>query len=266
MGGRRLDITLIQALLIAGVVALTNLDGNVFGEMKLREPIVTGFLVGLILGDVTQGLIIGAALQIIWMGATGIGPTAQLDIGAGGTIGTAVALLTGTGPEVAITFGLPVAVIMQFLNTLLMTAFSVWMHHVDKLIDQLKEKQIIFIHFACSLITALMFATLTFIVMYFGNDVMESLVKGLPDWASRGLNAVAVLLPALGFALLLNILLEKHLIPFFIVGFAIAAYTQLNTIAVTLLAVAAAWFIYLLSTNSIVGMGRLVSSEEEEEL
>ena len=120
-----MEISLIQAVLIAAVAALTNLDGNFFGEMKFREPIVTGFLVGLILGDVSKGLLIGAELQVIWMGATGIGPTAQLDIGVGGTIGTAVALLTGKGAEVAITFGLPMAVIMQCLNTLLMTSYSV---------------------------------------------------------------------------------------------------------------------------------------------
>ena len=190
-----MDITVIQAILIAGVVALTNLDGNFFGEMKFREPIVTGFLVGLILGDVPKGLIIGAELQIIWMGATGIGPTAQLDIGAGGTIGTAVALLTGKGAEVAITFGLPVAVIMQFLNTLLMTLYSVLMHHVDNLIDELKEKQMVFIHILCGMITALMYGSLTFVVMYFGNNTINAIVKGLPAWANRGLNAVAVVLP-----------------------------------------------------------------------
>ena len=31
----------------------------------------------------------------MWMGAVGIGPVAQLDIGIGGTIGTAVAITTG---------------------------------------------------------------------------------------------------------------------------------------------------------------------------
>lgn len=261
-----MDITIVQALLIAGVVALTNLDGNFFGEMKFREPIVTGFLVGLILGDIPKGLIIGAELQVIWMGATGIGPTAQLDIGAGGTIGIAVALLTGKGAEVAITFGLPVAVIMQFLNTFLMTSYSVLMHHVDKLIDDLKEKQMILIHIACGMITALMYATLTFIVMYFGNNAIDAAVKGLPDWANKGLNAVALILPALGFALLLNILLEKNLVPFFIAGFAITAFTHLNTIAVTLLAVAVAWFVYLLRTNSIAGVSGATADEEDEEL
>lgn len=261
-----MDITVIQAILIAGVVALTNLDGNFFGEMKFREPIVTGFLVGLIFGDVPKGLIIGAELQIIWMGATGIGPTAQLDIGAGGTIGTAVALLTGKGAEVAITFGLPVAVIMQFLNTLLMTLYSVLMHHVDNLIDELKEKQMVFIHILCGMITALMYGSLTFVVMYFGNNTINAIVKGLPAWANRGLNAVAVVLPALGFALLLNILLEINLIPFFIAGFVITAFTHLNTIAVTCLAVSVAWVVYLLRTNSIAEAKETISNGEDEEL
>lgn len=261
-----MHITAIQAILIACVVALTNLDGNFFGEMKFREPIVTGFLVGLILGDVTKGLIIGAELQIIWMGATGIGPTAQLDIGAGGTIGTAIALLTGKGAEVAITFGLPVAVIMQFLNTFLITSYSVLMHHVDNLIDELKEKQMMFIHIMCGMLSALMYATLTFIVIYFGNDVINALVQGLPAWANRGLNAVAVILPALGFALLINILMEINLVPFFIAGFAITAFTKLNIIAVTLFAIAVAWVIYLIKTNSIAGASEQTAGGEVEEL
>ncbi|WP_371729414.1 PTS sugar transporter subunit IIC [Heyndrickxia coagulans] len=50
----------------------------------------------------------------------------------------------------------------------------------------------------------------------------------MPDWANNGLNAVAVILPALGFALLLNILMEKTLIPFFIAGFAITAFSGLR--------------------------------------
>lgn len=261
-----MEISLIQAVLIAAVAALTNLDGNFFGEMKFREPIVTGFLVGLILGDVSKGLLIGAELQVIWMGATGIGPTAQLDIGVGGTIGTAVALLTGKGAEVAITFGLPMAVIMQFLNTLLMTSYSVLMHRVDKLIDELKERQIVFIHIACGMLTAFIYAILTFIVIYFGNNAIDAAVKSLPQWASNGLNAVAVILPALGFALLLNILLETNLIPFFIAGFAITAFLNLNTIAVTCIGLAAAWVIYLIRTNSIPGAAEAAAHNEEDEL
>ena len=95
-------MSLVQAILIAIIAGVSRCEGDWLGECKLREPIVTGFLVGLVLGDVKTGLIIGAELQLMWMGAVGIGPVAQLDIGIGGTIGTAVAITTGTGAETAI--------------------------------------------------------------------------------------------------------------------------------------------------------------------
>lgn len=63
-------MTFIQALLIGLIAGLTVLDGNWLGEAKFREPVVTGFLVGLALGDVTKGLKVGAELQLLWMGAT----------------------------------------------------------------------------------------------------------------------------------------------------------------------------------------------------
>ena len=58
-------MTFIQALLIGLIAGLTVLDGNWLGEAKFREPVVTGFLVGLALGDVTKGLKVGAELQLL---------------------------------------------------------------------------------------------------------------------------------------------------------------------------------------------------------
>lgn len=76
-----MEISILQALLIGVVASLTCIEGDFLGECKLREPLVTGFLVGLILGEPVKGVIIGGQLQLIWMGATGIGLSAQLDIG-----------------------------------------------------------------------------------------------------------------------------------------------------------------------------------------
>jgi len=244
-------MTLLQASLIAGVAALTQLDGAWLGEMKLREPIITGFLVGLIMGDMTKGLLIGAQLQMIWMGATGIGPTAQLDIGTGGTIGAAVALVTGKGAASAILFGLPVAVIMQFVNTLLLTGYSALMQKVDNDVSEHKFNSIARIHYLCGFISFLMYFSLTFVPMYFGNSIIKQMVNGLPKWANSGMNAVAALLPAMGFALLLNIILEKKLIPFFIIGFIPAAFIgeDLTMVGITAVAVAIAWIMFMLLSN-----------------
>lgn len=255
-------MSLIQAALIGVVAAISYLEGGWLGECKLREPVVTGCLVGIILGDVKQGLIIGAQMELIWMGAASIGPTAGLSIGIGGTIGAAVALSTGSGIEVALAFGVPVSILMQFLQTLIDTAYSAPMHTVDKLIDEGgKERNIVWIHYFCGILTFFVYFLLTFVALYFGNDVINAVVSNIPEWASGGLNAIAKLLPALGFALLLNLLLETDLIPYFIIGFVLAAYLGMSMLGVAAVSIAIAWVIYILKRD-----GLSVNVEQEEEL
>lgn len=261
-------MSLIQAILIGCVAALTKIEGGWLGEMKFREPIITGFLVGCILNDVQQGLIIGAQLQLMWMGAVGIGPTAQLDIGTGGTIGVAVALTTGTGAETAIMFGVPIAILMQFCSTILMTLYSGFMARVDTEIDNFNLKAISFYHYLVGVCDFLMYAILTFIVMYFGNSAIEGIINALPDWANSGLTAVSVMLPCVGFALLLNIILDKSLIPYFIIGFIPAAFVgrDLSMIGIVSIAFAIAWIIFeLKSTVANNNVVTAVSSDDEWE-
>ena len=56
------NMNLIQAVFIGWDCALTQLEGDWLGECKIREPVITGFLVGLIMGDVAKGLFIGGSL------------------------------------------------------------------------------------------------------------------------------------------------------------------------------------------------------------
>lgn len=244
-----MQITVLQGLLIGLVAAFTAIEGDFMGECKLREPLVTGFLVGLILGDPVKGTIIGGQLQLIWMGSTGIGLSAQLDIGCGGTIGTAFAIMTGSGAEVAVALGLPVSILMQSLNVMKMTALSGLMHQADKYASEGNMKAMTRVHWAGFWIDLVEYTIPTFICVYFGAAVVESLVSGLPQWLMNGLGAVSVLLPAMGFAMLLQILITPKLIPFFIFGFAISAYTGLNMLAITLIAVSIALVMYQLLSN-----------------
>jgi hypothetical protein len=260
-------MTVLQSLLIAVVCGISALDGYWIGEAKVREPVVTGALVGLILGDFKQGLIIGAQLELIWMGTAAIGPVAGLAVGPGGTIGTAIALATGSGVEAAMMFGVPVSILMQFMQSLIDTGWSIPMHKVDKLIDEgEKEKQIITIHWMCGVSLFAIYGLLTFVALYFGNDTINAIVNGLPEWANTGLSAVAKVLPALGFALLLNLLLDKKLIPYFVIGFCLSAYLNMSLIGVCAISFAIAFIIYIErknKTNFALSMNVKDNSEDE---
>ena len=70
-----------QAIMLGLIAGIGILDGRIFGQMMFDRPLVTGLLVGWVLGDVKNGIIIGAQLELIWMGIAGIGASTPPDVG-----------------------------------------------------------------------------------------------------------------------------------------------------------------------------------------
>lgn len=93
--------------------------------------------------------------------------------------------------------------------------------------------------------------------------MIEGIVNNIPEWASNGLNAVAKILPALGFALLLNLLSSKKLIPYFIIGFGLAAWLNVSMIGVAAFSVALALIMYEIKTETINTSNSLIEEEDE---
>ena len=74
---------LMTAILIGLIGALSQWESRMMGEIKLSQPIVTGLMVGMVLGDVQTGVIMGAQFQLLWMGISGVGATPMMDVGVG---------------------------------------------------------------------------------------------------------------------------------------------------------------------------------------
>ena len=112
-------------------------------------------------------------------------------------------------------------------------------------------KSIALTHHFCNWATFALYSLVAFVAMYFGHGVIQAIADGLPAWANAGLNGVAALLPALGFALLLNIIFEKDLTPYLIIGFVLAAYAgqAITMVGITLIAFAIAMIIYQIRSN-----------------
>ena len=104
---------LIQCILVAMVHVLGILDGRIFGQNLLNTPIVEATLVGLICGDVHTGLVMGATLQLIFMGFVGIGVTTLPNSSAGTILAVAFACLSGLSADAAIALAMPVALVFQ---------------------------------------------------------------------------------------------------------------------------------------------------------
>ena len=148
-------------------------------------------------------------------------------------------------------FGVPVSVVMQFVNTLLMALFSGAMAMADKEVDKLNFRGLAMIHWGCTILLVALYWILTFSLMYFGSGIIDTIVNGLPEWVSNGLNGVAALLPALGFALLMKIIMNGSLWPYFILGFVPAAFVgfDMNMVGMAAVAVAIALIIFQIKSG-----------------
>jgi len=102
--------------LLAGVLAL---DATAALQMMLSQPVVSGALAGLVIGDLGAGLAIGAALQLVWLGVLPVGAAPFPDTAVASVVGVGVArILTeaGSGPGWAIGIAILVALLTGALG------------------------------------------------------------------------------------------------------------------------------------------------------
>ena len=86
---------------------LASIDEQTFGACMMSRPLFTGPIVGLIMGDVTTGIIIGASLEAMFMGSIMVGSAVPPEVYASSVLSIAVAIQSGTGVGTAVALALP---------------------------------------------------------------------------------------------------------------------------------------------------------------
>lgn len=104
----------------------------------------------------------------------------------------------------------------------------------------------------------------TFIALALGADAVKTLMHDIPHWLNNGISAAGNLLPALGFALLLSTLASPAMLPFFFIGFLIAAYTKMGVLGVAALAFLVAIIIQSRKKDDDFGDGAIESAATTE--
>lgn len=98
----------LNALLVAAWAGLCALDQ--FGpHLGFRKPLLAGVVVGFILGDPMQGLIIAGTLELMWLGTNNVGAYQPPDVISGAVVGVAIGILSGGGSEAGVAVAIPVA-------------------------------------------------------------------------------------------------------------------------------------------------------------
>ena len=92
-------IQIIAISLFVYLGSIGSIVGNTIGWYTLGRPLVASFVVGVIMGDLQTAMIVGIALQIMYMGNVTPGGAVAWDLSYATYIGTAGALVFGKGME-----------------------------------------------------------------------------------------------------------------------------------------------------------------------
>ena len=123
---------ILQAFLL-GCIAFIGKCDLATGTNMIQRPIVLGPFVGLVLGDPELGIKIGATLELAFLGQVSVGAYIPPNVIVGGVLGTAFAITTGKGAEIAFTMAFPIALLAQSIDNVM---FSLVRPMFGKLADK----------------------------------------------------------------------------------------------------------------------------------
>ena len=242
-----MSISLFQAFLM-GVVYYLGIIGTpwttVLGSASLfQKPLVAGTLVGLILGHPTEGVIIGAAIQLPYIAFISAGGTIPSDPGLAGVLGTAFAIVGHVDPATAITIAIPFGLLGTVVWVLHMTIDVAFVHMADKAAEQGDLKKVCFLHVVPPQIVAFAISVIPVMLgAYFGADYMARLVAMLSNDVLHVLQVIGGVLPALGVAMNLRSISRPNSMAFYMIGFILSVYLGLDTIVIAVMGFIIAWF------------------------
>lgn len=259
-----MEITLIQSVLI-GLWTAFCYSGMLWGIFTNRA-IVLSFGVGVILGDIPTALSCGAIAELAFMGfGVGAGGTVPPNPIGPGIIGTlmAITMPNSVTPETALSISIPFAVAIQFLQTFIYT-LGAGLPEAAK--NALRQQN--FVKFKLlSNTTVILFAIVGFLLGFLGAfsmDTLNTLVGYIPQWLLTGLNVAGGMLPAIGFAMIMSVMLKKELIPFALLGYILAGFFQLPVIGIALVGAVFALKFYNESGNKAVTATDSVGGEQDD--
>ncbi|HJC31946.1 MAG TPA: PTS sugar transporter subunit IIC [Candidatus Anaerobutyricum faecale] len=278
-----MEISWIQAILLglcACLSSMPGMGGSSIGNYTLGRPLVGGLVCGLILGDITTGILVGCAMQVVYIALVTPGGTVSADVRAVSYIGIPLAMAalssygldaaTSEGTALATSFGTMVGTLGTVLFYGTATINLVWQHIGWKAVEKRQYKKLYLVDMGLPWISHLICSFIPTVIMCkLGADVVEMIKTALPmdGLAMKTLFTVGSLLPCVGIAILLKQIVKKmtDFIPF-LFGVVLAASMGINLVSATVIAGMFAIITYKLKLLLLTKNSGGVDDDDEEEI
>lgn len=219
------SVNIIQIVLVFLVTFIAAIDQYNLLE-SLYQPIVTGPLIGAILGDLQMGLMVGGTYQLMTIGNMPIGGAQPPNAVIGGIMATVLAISLKLEPQAAVGAAIPFALLGQYMSTTFFTVMTPMMQKSDAYAAESNPDGIVKVNYIGMGLVGLLFALVVTLFFIGGETLGKEFAEKLqsPEWAwvMKGLGAAGGMMRFVGFGILLKVMVSKELWGFYFIGFALA--------------------------------------------
>jgi mannose/fructose/sorbose-specific phosphotransferase system IIC component len=247
--------------------------GSVLDEFQTHRPLIACTLTGLILGDVKTGIIIGGTLEMLALGWMNIGAAQSPDSALASVISTILVIAGHQSIGAGIAVAMPLAAAGQVLTFFARTITVFFQHQADKYAEQGNFTGIDVCHILALFVQALRVSIpSTIVAMFVGTGVVQTLLSGIPPVVTGGLQVAGGFIVVVGYAMVINMMEAKYLMPFFFIGFIFAAFTSFNLVAFGVIGIALAMVYiqlnpkYAAISSAALAYGQSATASEGDDL
>jgi len=232
-------MSVFQAILVALVYYLANSPwpfGGLGNYAIIYRPMVAGLVVGLILGDPVQGTIIGATINLMYIGFISAGGSMPADMSLAGILGTALAITGGIGTEAALAIAVPLGLLGAIVWVGRLTLDTAFVPLAEKYAEEGKPEKVWIVNI---LLPQLLLFVMTFIpcflAAYFGGAYVQDAINALGGTTLRIMSIIGGMLPAVGIGMTLLAIFKGEARIFFFLGFLLSTYFGISILPLSLI-------------------------------
>ena len=236
------------------------------GWNMIGRPLVAGLIVGVILGDIPNGVIAGAMVQALFIGQITPGGAMPADVNWAAYIGIPLALAAGGTGEQAVALSVPLSMLGLGLFNFIMTINAYFPHMADKSAEQGDGAGIHRATYLAAVPSFILRAGSAVLICYLGTPVAEMLIHGMPSGVLHFFEVAGKMLPAIGFAMLLKQSLAKQwMLVLFLLGWVMIGSTSMSVTALAVFATAVAIVFVMAQGEAKVPTPAAVQNTEEDD-
>lgn len=241
-----MELSVISIILVLIVAFLAGMEG-ILDEFQFHQPLVACTLIGLVTGNLEAGIMLGGSLQMIALGWANIGAAVAPDAALASVASAIILVLGGQGKagiSSAIAVAIPLAVAGLFLTMIVRTLAVPIVHMMDSAAEKGNIRQIEFLQVVAICMQGIRIVIPAAALLFIPAETVRSFLESMPAWLTDGMAIGGGMVVAVGYAMVINMMATKEVWPFFIIGFVLAALSELTLIALGALGISMA-LIYL---------------------